>query len=146
MNVNVYLENEAKLPKYQHEGDAGADVCSIMDDFILYSNERVMVHTGIYMDIPEGYECQCRPRSGLAINYGITVLNSPGTIDSKYKGECNVILINHSDMPFEIKKGMRIGQFVFNKYESVNFIKLNTKEEIGNSDRGSGGFGHSGTN
>ena len=102
-----------------------------------------MVHTGIYMSIPEGYECQVRPRSGLALK-GITVINSPGTIDSFYKGECCVLLVNHSKNIFTVEKGMRIGQFVFNKYESASFIQVKTKDELGISDRGTGGFNSTG--
>ena len=143
MEIGVYLDNYGTMPKYQHEGDAGADVCSSEDNFMLGPGEIRMVHTSIYMDIPLGYECQVRPRSGLALK-GITVINSPGTLDAGYLGECNVVLINHSKNIFTVEKGMRIGQFVFNKYESVNFIQVKEKKELGTSDRGEGGFGHTG--
>lgn len=144
IEVKIYLKDNAKLPEYKHEGDAGCDVCSIDENFMLGAGERRLVHTGIYMDIPEGYECQVRPRSGLALDKGITVLNSPGTIDSKYKGECNIILINNSNKIVTIEKGTRIGQFVFNKYEFANFISVKNYEDIGQSQRGQGGFGSTG--
>jgi len=140
MEVKIYLDPEGKFPAYQHKGDAGADVCSIEENFMLGPGEIKMVHTGIYMDIPLGIECQCRPRSGLALK-GITVINSPGTIDSGYKGECTVILVNQTKQMFTVEKGMRIGQFVFNKYEVADFVQVMTKEEIGSSDRGKAGFG-----
>lgn len=144
IDVKIYLSDTAKLPDYKHIGDAGCDVCSNDENFMLGAGERRLVHTGIYMDIPEGYECQVRPRSGLTLEKGITVLNSPGTIDSSYKGECNIILINNSNKIVTIEKGMRIGQFVFNKYESANFIQVKNYEDIGQSQRGSGGFGSTG--
>jgi len=144
MVVEIFLDLEAKLPEYQYEGDAGADVCSIDDNFMLAPGESKMVHTGIYMNIPNGIECQVRPRSGLAAKYGITVLNSPGTIDSFYKGECNVILINHSKNNFLVEKGMRIGQFVFNEYKHVDFYQVHNKDMIGTSNRGDGGFNSTG--
>lgn len=144
IEINIFLDKNAKLPEYKHDGDAGYDVCSIDENFMLGAGERRLVHTGIYMNIPEGYECQVRPRSGLALEKGITVLNSPGTIDSSYKGECNVILINHSNKIVTIEKGMRIGQFVFNKYESVNFRQVKNYEDIGSSYRGINGFGSTG--
>ena len=144
INVDIFLDTHAKLPEYKHEGDAGADISSIDENFMLTPGESKLVHTGIYMSIPDGYECQCRPRSGLALNYGITVLNSPGTIDSKYRGECNVILINHSKALFTIEKGMRIGQFVFNKYENAVFNIKQNKDDLDKSVRGDDGFGSTG--
>ena len=143
MEVKIYLEPKGIFPVYQHKGDAGADVCSIEENFTLGPGEIKLVKTGIYMSMPEGIECQIRPRSGLALK-GITIVNSPGTVDSGYLGENKIILINHSKSMFTVEKGMRIGQFVFNKYESVNFIQVKEKKELGTSDRGEGGFGHTG--
>jgi dUTP pyrophosphatase len=144
INVNIFLADGAKLPDYKHIGDAGCDVCSNDENFMLGAGERRLVHTGIYMNIPEGYECQVRPRSGLALDKGITVLNSPGTIDSSYKGECNIILINNSNKIVTIEKGMRIAQFVFNRYEYASLNQVKNIEDIGVSDRGINGFGSSG--
>ena len=103
--------------------------------------QRMMIHTGIYFDVPEGTEIQVRPRSGLAIKYGVTVLNSPGTIDADYRGEICVELINLSNKPYTIYFGDRIAQLVFNKYEQAKFIKV---EELSETERGEGGFGHTG--
>lgn len=141
IDVKIYLEGDGKIPEYQHVGDAGCDVFSADETFMLAPGERRIIHTGVYLDIPKGIEAQVRPRSGLALKNGITVLNSPGTIDSGYRGECNVILINHSNTLFTVEKGMRIGQFVFNRYENVNFIKVEKKEDLDPSERGEGGFG-----
>ena len=143
MEVKIYLDPEGVFPAYQHKGDAGADVCSLEENFMLGPGEIKLVKTGIYMSMPEGIECQIRPRSGLALK-GITIVNSPGTVDSGYLGENKIILINHSKNMFSVEKGMRIGQFVFNKYESATFVQVKTKEELGTSDRGEGGFGSSG--
>lgn len=103
--------------------------------------QRAMIPTGIRLEIPQGWECQIRPRSGLAAKHGITVLNSPGTIDSDYRGEVKVILVNLSDTPFTIEDGERICQMVFAPAEQVSLI---TKATLSETDRGSGGFGHSG--
>ena len=102
-----------------------------------------LIGTGIYIKIPPGYEAQVRPRSGLALKKGITVLNSPGTIDSDYRGEIGVILINHSSVDFEIKSGDRIAQLVFSKHEKFDWINV---KQIDSSSRGEGGFGSTGTN
>lgn len=130
------------LPIYSTPGSSGADVCCI-DGFVLSPHERKMVHTGIFMQLPKDMECQVRPRSGLALKHGITCLNSPGTIDSDYQGECNVILINHSSVSYEFSAGERIAQFVFTnnivqaKFKEITSFSKKTK-------RGEGGFGSTG--
>lgn len=108
---------------------------------VLKPLERVLVPTGIFMEIPEGYEVQIRPRSGLAINHGISVLNSPGTIDADYRGEIKVILVNLSDKAFEITSGERICQMVLKKYERFVWKEVNS---LSKTERGGGGFGHTG--
>jgi len=146
MKVKIFLSKDVIMPEYAKPGDSGLDVRSNQITFNLHPGERKLFHTGIYMEIPEGYECQCRPKSGLALNHGITCLNSPGTIDAGYRGECNVILINHGKEPVEIEKGMKIAQFVFQKVEKVEFEQVEQFENLNQSERGVGGFGSTGTN
>ena len=111
IKVPIVLDTGAQIPVYATSQSAGADVrCN--SSFILKPGECRLVHTGIKMSLPDGYECQVRPRSGLAVKYGITVLNSPGTIDADYRGECCVLLINMGDKPYNFEKGERIAQFV----------------------------------
>lgn len=130
------------VPTYQTNNAAGADIKSQIDkDIIVRPLQRVVVPTGIYLEIPDGYEAQIRPRSGLAAKFGITVLNSPGTIDSDYRGEIRVILINLSDEDFIIKDGDRIAQMVVAPVIRGNFIK---EFKLQDSDRGQGGFGSTG--
>lgn len=130
------------LPEYKSEGAAGMDLlAAIDDDLTLDPNKTVAVPTGIAIEIPTGYEAQVRPRSGLALHHNITVMNSPGTIDSDYRGEIKVLLINLSPVPFTIKRGDRIAQIVFAKYSKVQWIKVEKLEE---TQRDSGGFGHTG--
>ncbi len=132
------------MPEYATEHSAGVDLCAFLDeDLVLNPLKRVMVPTGLYIELPFGYEAQIRPRSGLAAKNGITVLNSPGTIDADYRGEIKVILVNLSDEPFTIKNGDRICQMVINKYTKVEFVN---SDELSQTDRGEGGFGHTGTN
>jgi dUTP pyrophosphatase len=127
-------------PKYAHYGDAGMDIYS-SEDCIINSGERKLISSGIKLAIPEGYEVQIRPRSGLALKNGITVLNTPGTIDHQYRGVVGVILINHGEAPFEVKKGERIAQMVFNRFESA---ELKEVSELSETARGEGGFGSTG--
>ena len=143
MNVKIYVEKGCEAPAYKHDGDAGMDVRAKITT-ALRVGETAMIHTGIYMELPIGIECQVRPRSGLALKYGVTVLNSPGTIDSNYRGECNVILINHSDEDLVIEKGDRIAQFVFAEHLTADFIHVDTIEELSDTNRGATGFGDSG--
>ena len=142
--VKVYLEKGASLPKYSFPTDAGADISSNEDSFRLFKGDIKLVSTGIYIQLPEGYECQVRPRSGLAAKHGITVLNSPGTIDSSYRGEIKVILINHGRDPVLIEKGTRIAQLVFAQLASAIFLPVDEVTELESSSRGEGGFGHTG--
>jgi dUTP pyrophosphatase len=111
-------------------------------DVVLGPLDRYLVPTGLYIELPEGYEAQIRPRSGLAAKHGISIVNSPGTIDADYRGEIKVILINLSNDEFVIKNGERICQMVIKKYEQVELVRV---EELNDTERGSGGFGHTGT-
>jgi dUTP pyrophosphatase len=127
------------LPEYQHPDDAGADLYyNGIENLVIPSRQVMLIPTGLYMQIPYGYEAQIRPRSGLALKNGITVLNSPGTIDSGYRNEIGVILINHSDYPFTVVPGTRIAQVVFNKIERAKFHLV---EKLDESERGLEGFG-----
>ncbi len=124
------------------DGSAGADVRAYLKDpFILLPGRSALIPTGVSMAIPEGYEIQVRPRSGLALNHQITVLNTPGTIDADYRGEIKIILINHGSSEFTITPGMRIAQFVLAPVWRANFI---TVSELTTTTRGAGGFGHTG--
>jgi dUTP pyrophosphatase len=114
---------------------------NLSEAIILQPGERKLIPTGLFMELPEGYEAQVRPRSGLALKHGVTVLNSPGTIDADYRGEIQVLLINHSDLDFEINHGERIAQMVIAKHEQVNWIE---NESLNNTERGAGGYGSSG--
>lgn len=141
--IKIILKDGGQLPEYSTPRSSGADVrCN--EDFVLKPGGRKMIHTGIYMQLPEDIESQVRPRSGLSNKYGITVINSPGTIDSDYQGECNVVLINHGESDVEFKKGERIAQFVF--VENVIQADFDIVEEFSEvTERGDGGFGHTGT-
>lgn len=134
------LNEDAKIPSYVHEGDSGMDLYAI-SEYILRPGERCLIGTGLKFEIPEGYEAQIRSKSGLALKYGICVLNSPGTIDSNYRGEIKVILINHGKEDYKIEKGSKIAQIVFQKIERVNIEEVN---EVNNTSRGNGGFGSTG--
>ena len=134
------LKNEAQIPSYQTKEAAGFDLHSI-EDVILKPGERRLIRTGLAFEIEFGYEIQIRPRSGLAFKHGITVLNSPGTIDSDYRGEIKVLLINHSNEEFEIKKGDRIAQAVVVPVIQAEIIEV---EELSDTARGEGGFGSTG--
>ena len=140
MKIKIVNKSGFSLPEYKTEGSAGMDIRSI-DDVTLNPGERSLVHTGLYIGLPVGYEAQIRPRSGLAIKYGITVLNSPGTIDSDYTGEICVILINHGDETFLVNKGDRIAQMAISQYEKAEWDLVDELEE---TERGNGGFGHTG--
>ncbi|MDO7253830.1 dUTP diphosphatase [Helicobacter cappadocius] len=141
MNIKIKkLHPDALVPKYQTLQAAGFDIHSI-EDTIVAAQESKLIKTGLSMSIQNGYELQIRPRSGLALKHSISVLNSPGTIDSDYRGEIMVILINHSTQEFAIKKGDRIAQGVVSKVYQADFIEV---EELDDTLRGSGGFGSSG--
>lgn len=142
--VKVRIINKSKhpLPQYETAFSAGMDVRANIDNPIrLKPLERILVKTGLFMELPQDYECQVRPRSGLALKKGITVLNSPGTIDADYRGEVGVILINLSNEEFLIEDGERIAQLVFAKHKQAKFKLVDTLSE---TDRGDGGFGSTG--
>ncbi|MBP5228362.1 MAG: dUTP diphosphatase [Kiritimatiellae bacterium] len=134
------LNPQATLPTYAHPGDAGMDLCACEQTLIL-PGERKLVHTGLAMALPPGTEGQVRPRSGLALKHGVTVLNAPGTIDEGYRGELCVILINHGDQPFAIEPGMRIAQLII---APVARAAIELCDALPESDRGTGGFGSTG--
>lgn len=151
--VKIVNKSDNALPKYETLGSAGADIrayitednCTIVKDgepiFIINHGDRAMIHTGLYMAVPQGYEMQVRPRSGLAYKKGVMVTNSPGTIDSDYRGECNVLLINHGHQALRIHNGDRIAQFVLKESPQAIFKEVDSLDE---TDRGKGGFGHTG--
>ena len=142
MKIKIVNNSKHKLPEYSTMHAAGMDLYANLEkDVVLGTLERILIPTGLYIELPEGYEAQIRPRSGLAIKNGLTVLNSPGTIDADYRGEVGIILVNLSDVPVTIKDGDRICQMVVSKHEKVEW------ENVGglkSSARGAGGFGHTG--
>lgn len=140
IDIKIKTEDESLVPSYETLGSAGADL-KANESGILHPNERRLIKTGISIELPLGYEAQVRPRSGLALKYGISMVNTPGTIDSDYRGEIGVILINHGDKPFEYKKGDRIAQLVIAKHSRAEFILT---ENLSQTQRGTGGFGHTG--
>lgn len=132
------------MPTYETKGAAGVDLrANILESILLQPLERAIVKTGIFLELPIGYEAQIRPRSGLAAKKGITVLNSPGTIDADYRGELGVILVNLSNEAFTIENGDRIAQMVIAKHERADWVEV---EELNTTTRGSGGFGSTGVN
>lgn len=144
MQVKVSIINRSHhaLPSYSTLLSAGMDIRANLDAPItLMPGERRLIPTGLFIALPEGYEAQIRPRSGLAIKHGITVLNSPGTIDADYRGEVGIILINHSDKAFIIEDGERVGQMVVARYSRVEWNETDTLDD---TERGAGGFGHTG--
>ncbi|MBN2127824.1 MAG: dUTP diphosphatase [Candidatus Diapherotrites archaeon] len=134
------IHSDAVIPKYAHEGDAGMDLYSV-EETVLNPNETKLIATGIKLAIPIGFEVQVRPKSGLAANHGITVLNTPGTIDAGYRGEVKVILINHSGKEFRIEKGSKIAQMVLKK---VEFAEIEEVTELDETKRSENGFGSTG--
>ena len=133
------------LPCYQTEGSSGLDVCAAnREDIVLEPGGFAMIPTGLKAAVPLGYEIQVRPRSGLAARHGIGVVNGPGTVDSDYRGEICVILINFGKVSFTVTRGMRIAQFVIQKVERANIVKCSDESELGETVRGEGGFGHTG--
>lgn len=142
MDINIVNQSENPLPNYETIASAGMDLRAWLNEPIsLQPMQRVLVPTGLFIELPIGYEAQVRPRSGLAIKSGITVLNSPGTIDADYRGEVKVILINLSSESFTIKSGDRIAQMIISKHEQANWKQVG---ELNQTERGSGGFGHTG--
>ncbi len=142
MNIRIVNKSKHQLPAYSTISSAGMDIrANIESPITLKPLERILVKTGLFIELPDGYEAQIRPRSGLAIKFGVTVLNSPGTIDSDYRGEVCIILINLSNIDYVINDGERICQMVIAKHEKAEWINVEILEE---TDRGSGGFGHTG--
>lgn len=140
--INIINQSPNPLPTYATEGSSGMDIRAwLAQDMILQPMERSLIPTGLFVELPEGYEIQVRPRSGLAIKQGITCLNSPGTVDADYRGELKVILINLSGEPQTIRSGDRIAQMVLQKVEKIHWIPAET---INETQRGAGGFGHTG--
>ena len=144
INVDIKLAEGAIVPTYATRGSAGCDIRANLKDevIVLQSNQQVVIPTGVYMKIPDGYEIQVRPRSGLAAKNGITIVNSPGTIDSDYLGEIKVILRNEGTETFKIIHGDRIAQLVLKEVEQAAW---NVVTDLGETERGEGGFGHTGT-
>ncbi len=142
VKIQVVNKSKHEMPRYQTEGSAGMDLRANIDtDITLGPLERAIVPTGLYIALPRGYEAQIRPRSGLAAKHGLTVLNTPGTIDSDYRGEICVILVNLSNTSFVIKDGERVCQMVIAKHETAEIEAVETLDE---TERGAGGFGHTG--
>jgi len=140
--VKIRLSAGAREPEYQTSGSAGADLYACLEaPIVIDPGKTVLVPTGIFVEITEGYEAQIRPRSGLALNHGITLLNSPGTIDSDYRGEVQIITTNLGSEPFVVRHGMRIAQMVFSKVYRGHFIQTG---DLCETERDRGGFGHSG--
>ena len=140
MKVKIINKSGFELPKYETSGSAGMDLRNAEEAFVIEPGERKLIGTGIFIQLPDGYEAQIRPRSGLALKKGISVLNSPGTIDADYTLEIKVILINHGNDRVRFEKGDRIAQMVIAKYEKAEWVEVDSLEE---TDR-KGGFGHTG--
>ena len=142
MKVKIVNRSQNSLPLYSTTQSAGMDLrADLAEPLVLSPLERMLIPTGLFIQLPDGYEAQVRPRSGLAINKGVTVLNSPGTIDADYRGEIKIVLINLSQEDFIINNGERIAQMVISSYKQVVWDKVEILEE---SERGEGGFGHTG--
>lgn len=142
MNIRIINRSKNALPAYETLHAAGMDLRADLEaPIVLAPLERKAVPTGLYIELPEGYEAQVRPRSGLAFKHGIGIVNSPGTIDADYRGEIKVLLVNLSDQQFEINTGDRIAQMIVARHEKVEWLPV---EELTETDRGGGGFGHTG--
>lgn len=142
VQVKIINRSDNSLPAYATEGSSGMDVRAYLHESVtIQSFERLLIPTGLFIELPVGYEAQMRPRSGLAINHGITCLNTPGTIDADYRGEIKIILINLSQEPHVIQPGDRIAQMIIQKTERAELIPVN---ELNETERSTGGFGHTG--
>lgn len=142
MKVSIQNTSKNPLPAYETKSSAGMDLrANLNEEVVLKPLERTLIPTGLRIELPIGYEAQIRPRSGLAAKHGITVLNSPGTIDADYRGEIKIVLVNLSNENFTIKHGERIAQMVIAKHETVEFSEVS---EVSQTERGEGGFGHTG--
>ena len=143
MKIKIVNRSKHQLPAYETEASAGMDLrANLSKDIILKPLERYLVPTGLFIELPVGYEAQIRPRSGLAVKHGISLLNTPGTIDADYRGEIKIILVNLSNEDFVVKDGERIAQMIISKVEKARWIEV---EELQETQRGAGGFGHTGT-
>jgi len=143
VKIKIY-STSGNIPEYGSEHAAGADVRAL-EEFTLHPGQRHLFKTGLFAEIPIGYELQVRPRSGMALKQGIGIVNSPGTIDADYRGEIGVIVINYGGEPVKIEYGSKIAQLVLKEAPQGEFIKVDTYEELESSDRGEGGFGSTGT-
>lgn len=142
MQIKIINTSQHELPNYETIASAGMDLrANLIESITLHPLERTLVKTGLFIELPMGLEAQVRPRSGLAIKKGITVLNSPGTVDADYRGEIGVILVNLSNEPFVIENGERIAQLVIAKHERAEWLEVN---ELSETSRGAGGFGSTG--
>ncbi|WP_337672089.1 dUTP diphosphatase [Prevotella sp.] len=142
VKIKIVNRGSQQLPAYATPESAGMDLrANITDPIVLHPLERRIIPTGLYIALPPGYEAQVRPRSGLAFKHGITVLNSPGTIDSDYRGELGVLLVNLSNEDFTVEAGERIAQMVIARHEQGEFVEV---EELDDTERGAGGYGHTG--
>ena len=142
MQVNIVNRSRFPLPQYATIHSAGLDLrADLEQSLVLKPLERLLVPTGLFIELPEGYEAQVRPRSGLAAKHGISIVNTPGTIDPDYRGEIKVILVNLSDQPFSLEPGERIAQMIIARFEHINW---NEVESLSVTERGEGGFGHTG--
>ena len=141
-SVKVINKGHQPLPAYATEMSAGMDLRANLEEPVtLQPMERKLIPTGLYIALPAGHEAQIRPRSGLALKHGVTVLNTPGTVDADYRGEVKVLLVNLSDVPFVVNDGERIAQMIVTKYEQVEFVEV---EQLDETERGAGGYGHTG--
>ena len=144
VKVKIINKSSNPIPAYATDQAAGMDIrANLPVDVVLKPMERTLIPTGLFIELPDGYEAQIRPRSGLALKSGVTVLNTPGTIDADYRGEIGVVLINLSDQDFVVKHGERIAQMVINQYTKIEFEEV---ELLTSTIRGEGGFGHTGKN
>lgn len=144
VSINIINQSHHPLPKYQTAGSAGMDLCAFIPETItLQPMERVLIPTGLFMELPLGYEAQVRPRSGMSIKKGITVINAPGTIDSDYRGEVKVPIVNLSGEVQTIEDGERVAQMVIARHETITWSEVAVLNE---TERGAGGFGHTGAN
>ena len=142
MKIRIINNGHQPLPVYATEKSAGMDLRANIDEpIILHPMERRLINTGLHIALPDGFEAQVRPRSGLALKHGVTVLNSPGTIDADYRGEIMVLLINLSQQDFVIRDGERIAQLVVARYEGIEWVEVECLDE---TERGTGGYGHTG--
>ncbi len=142
LKVKIVNKSGNPDPEYGSEHAAGMDIrACLKQDLVIKPGEIKLVPTGIYIELPVGYEAQIRPRSGLALKHGLTVLNTPGTIDADYRGEVGIILINHGESDFTVRNGDRICQMIVAKHEKVEWINV---EKLNDTSRGEGGFGHTG--